>query len=96
MAIGYNAGSVLSATFAPTDYVNWTIGQNLTIGDQKGAALAINAQIWNVGGVVTVGGTGVGSLTIQSSPTVHAVMNVGGNLEVHGTSNGDDEQRARQ
>ena len=43
VAIGYNAGSVLSETFAPADYTTWTVGENLTIGDQKGATLAVNA-----------------------------------------------------
>jgi hypothetical protein len=92
VAIGSELGPAILDPFTPTDYTTWNIGGDLTIGDKKTAMLSLNGAIWNVGGDVLVGGEKSGTLFINSlsgTPLVHAIMHIGGNLEVHGTNNGD-------
>jgi autotransporter-associated beta strand protein/T5SS/PEP-CTERM-associated repeat protein len=79
VAIGHGTPTDGTVTLA-SPITNWTIAENLTIGDTRSVIVPVgNGSAWNVGGNLTVGSYG-GELQIQSGGTV----SVGGSLQVSG------------
>jgi autotransporter-associated beta strand protein len=88
LAIGFdNIPGPLSppgSTFNPT-LANWSIGENLIIGDESFADLVVDNGIWTVNGNVTLGkvltflhGGWAGGIDLQNN----GVMTVAGNLDI--------------
>jgi autotransporter-associated beta strand protein len=81
VAIGHGSQAAGPVTLA-SPISNWTVAQNLTIGESRAAIVNVgNAVVWNVGGNLTVGTSG-GQLNIQSGGAV----SVSGNLQASGGS----------